>query len=75
MTQSYKDHTIEVETRQHAPENWTIKVEIRTKTQLGLEEPVGWMMRSGYKTQNAAEAAALDWAKKEIDGRLKTETK
>ena len=76
MQQSYKNHTIEVSALQHTPGNWNIKVAIKEKTQLGLEKPFAWMMRGGYKTQNAAEAAALDWATQEIDGRgLKTDPK
>jgi hypothetical protein len=70
MTTGYKDYTIEVAACQHTPENWSIKVEIKGKTQLRLLETVALMMKSGYKTENAGETAALDWAKKEIDGRV-----
>ena len=76
MTTGYKDYTIEVATFQYRPESWSIKVEIKVKTQLGLLKTVALMMKSGYKTENAAETAAIDWAIQEIDGHgLKTKPK
>ena len=63
----YKGSAIEIASQYHAPDKWSVSFEIPATLFRSLI-PVGRMMKDGFVTRDDA----LAWARKEIDGFVKS---
>ena len=63
-----ENYRIETSLYERAPGSWTVAAEIFFKTvPAGDARVISRMMKSDFTTKDDAEAAALGWAKKEIN--------
>ena len=67
MKRFYNGYSIETVCYERVARKWTISAAISARTLLAGDVSVGGTTKRDFKTRGRAEAAALDWAKKEID--------